>query len=456
MPKRERGQIRVHQRLDVQTTYSLRFRVGRRRETLTLGTDADGWTYRKAERKLDDVLAEVRAGVWRPPQRTDATDGEITFHEFASQWWAAREAELKPRTRENYEWRLKKHLLPFFADYQVREIDVALVDRYRERKVIERERRRAALAKELEKPKDQRKHLRKPMSNGSINQTLLALAQILDSAVERGLLPGNPARGKRRRLKTARPSRVLLERDELKELLAAAAEKDSTVFRGHLIGRGPMLALMGRAGLRVSEVCRLRWGDLDLERQRLIVREAKTDAGNREVDLSGEVVEQLAAWRDVCRSAGPGDYVFATSLGRPRNKDGVRQRVLNPVVEHANEARAKRGRPPLPPITPHGLRRTYVSLMFEAGAPVPYVMSQVGHEDSRTTLEIYARVQKRLSRRKVQLAFDLLLNSAEAPMAPRPAAGRSAKMSSRRTARARPGGPRHPRRRRMSNNRGPR
>ena len=35
-------------------------------------------------------------------------------------------------------------------------------------------------------------------------------------------------------------------------------------------------------------------------------------------------------------------------------------------------------------------------------------MSQVGHADSRTTLEIYAQVQKRLSR-KVHRAFDDLL-----------------------------------------------
>ena len=50
--------------------------------------------------------------------------------------------------------------------------------------------------------------------------------------------------------------------------------------------------------------------------------------------------------------------------------------------------------------------------MIEAGAPLPYVMSQVGHADSRTTLEIYAQVQKRLSRKKAHRALDDLLASA--------------------------------------------
>ena len=63
-------------------------------------------------------------------------------------------------------------------------------------------------------------------------------------------------------------------------------------------------------------------------------------------------------------------------------------------------------------MTPHALRRTYISLMIEAGAPLPYVMAQVGHEDSRTTLEVYAQVQQRLSRQKVHQAFDDLLASA--------------------------------------------
>jgi len=37
------------------------------------------------------------------------------------------------------------------------------------------------------------------------------------------------------------------------------------------------------------------------------------------------------------------------------------------------------------------------------------VIRQVGHEDSRTTLEVYAQVQQRLSRRQVHQAFDDLL-----------------------------------------------
>jgi len=88
-----------------------------------------------------------------------------------------------------------------------------------------------------------------------------------------------------------------------------------------------------------------------------------------------------------------------------------------PVVSRVNEIRRERGIAPLPKITPHALRRTYISLMLEAGAPLPYVMDQVGQADSKTTLEIYAQVQKRVSRKNVHAAFDRLLNGADSGIA---------------------------------------
>jgi hypothetical protein len=48
-------------------------------------------------------------------------------------------------------------------------------------------------------------------------------------------------------------------------------------------------------------------------------------------------------------------------------------------------------------------------MMFAAGAEIPYVMAQVGHADSKVTLEIYARVLKRRDREQVGSAFDELL-----------------------------------------------
>ena len=408
MEKRARGEIRVRERVDGRLTYTLRFRAHGKRHSFSLGTDRDGWNYRKAERKLEDVLAQVRAGVWKPeaPVRRE-TVGDQTFHEFASRWWAARKDELSPNTQLDYDWRLRKHLLPFFADLAISEIDVDAVDRYREEKVMERERVRIA-AITGSPLRDRRGQRRVPLSNESINKTLVLLANILDSAVERGGLETNPARGKRRRLKAPRPTRRVLEPDELVELLATAGEMDRSNRRDRQIGRRPMIAVMAKTGLRVTELCQLQWRAVDVHHERLIIEQAKTDAGRRQVDVTLDVVDELNAWRARRGTVNLNGFVFATASGKPRDKDNVRT-VLGRVVKRANEDRATRGQAALPPVVPHTLRRTYISLMLEAGAPLHYVMDQVGHEDSKTTLEIYAKVQKRLSRPQVKRAFEALL-----------------------------------------------
>ena len=137
-------------------------------------------------------------------------------------------------------------------------------------------RRAAATGKPLTRTDGQK---RVPLSNESINKTLVLLANILDSAVERGGLDTNPARGRRRRLKARRPTRRVLEPDELGELLSMAGEMDRQKRESLQIGRRPMIVVMAQAGLRVTELCQLRWRAVDIHHERLVVEHAKTDAG---------------------------------------------------------------------------------------------------------------------------------------------------------------------------------
>jgi integrase len=159
-------------------------------------------------------------------------------------------------------------------------------------------------------------------------------------------------RGKRRRLKADRPTRRFLEADELAELLAAAGELDRSARSDHLIGRRPMIAAVAKSGLRVGEVCALRWRSVDAAHQWLVIEQAKTAAGAREVDLSLDLVGELNTWRAERKPAGVDEFVFATDSGRPRDKDSVRERVLAPVVHRVNEIRDARGLARLPKITP--------------------------------------------------------------------------------------------------------
>jgi integrase len=56
------------------------------------------------------------------------------------------------------------------------------------------------------------------------------------------------------------------------------------------------------------------------------------------------------------------------------------------TIERANRNLATRGAAPLPEgLTPHSLRRTFISLLLAIGEEVPYVMRQVGHSDPNVT-----------------------------------------------------------------------
>lgn len=127
--------------------------------------------------------------------------------------------------------------------------------------------------------------------------------------------------------------------------------------------------------------------------RRLRVASSKTDAGVRQVDLLPALCEELMAHKSRVEFGDPDDFVFPTESGGESERNNIRRRVLVRAVKRANENLARQGRNPLPEgLTPHSLRRTFISLLLAIGREVPYVMRQVGHVDPKVTLSIYAQV----------------------------------------------------------------
>jgi integrase len=64
--------------------------------------------------------------------------------------------------------------------------------------------------------------------------------------------------------------------------------------------------------------------------------------------------------------------VFGTCTGTALNRNNIRIRVVGKAVERANKALVEAGLPPIGDgITNHSLRRTFASLLYEAGASPP-------------------------------------------------------------------------------------
>jgi len=92
-----------------------------------------------------------------------------------------------------------------------------------------------------------------------------------------------------------------------------------------------------------------------------------------------------------------------------------RQRVgaiVREAAELASTRHTARGLPPLPNTTPHSLRRTYISIALLANNfDVKWVMSQVGHADSKMTMDVYAQLEQR-AQRSHGTAFDRIVRTA--------------------------------------------
>ena len=483
MTREATGQIYTTSLGDGTLAYQLRFRVDGRRERLTLHERracgcgcGGGWNERTAAVELDNVLARVKAGVWRKrPPPPAAQHGVPTFHEYASAWLQAKldgtigDRPIDTNTESDYRWRLSAHLLPFFAEHRLDEIDSPLCQAFKSTKLRESAELREAIAAGA-MLRDRRGRRVRPLGPSSLRKLIACLAAILDEAIEDGHIDRNPARGRRMRVKVPKPPRTFLEMDELVALTDAAGDQDAELLgrwrRPHLtpgttaakvaerasagmrpvdiaadlglakatvsyhvrrlgiepagdyIGRRAVIATLGGSGLRVSELCDVRLRDVrlhDPNGARLRIPDAKTEAGIREVQISPDLVEELVAHIDQLRRngapTGPDAHLFPNVRGGRISRQRVAE-IVREAAERATERLVDRGLPPLPNTTPHSLRRTYISIALLANRfDVMWVMSQVGHADSKMTTDVYNQLQQRV-RRDHGRAFDALVRKA--------------------------------------------
>ena len=181
-------------------------------------------------------------------------------------------------------------------------------------------------------------------------------------------------------------------------------------FEEELVGRGyagrrVVVEILGRSGVRASELCNLRIGHVrvhDPSGARFRIPDAKTETGIPEVqmtpDLVQAVVEHLDRLQRAGHPTGPDDHLVQNLRGGQMTRQRV-GRIVADAADQANQRLVAHGLPPLPKTTPHTLRRTYISIALVANNfDVKWVMSQVGHADSKMTMDVYAHLEQRADR----------------------------------------------------------
>jgi integrase len=324
---------------------------------------------------LQNVLADVRRGIWRPPAPPLQVDVESdpTFHQFASEWFNAHRGEWAPNTVLDYKWQLRNHLLPFFAGHRLSQITIVEVDRYRQTKADEAS-----------------------LSAGSINKTITRLGQILEVAVKSDLIARNPVRvnPRKRKRKPAKQRPVHLDGvDQIVALLDAARELDLAA-KSRTSGRYALIGTLVFAGTRDDEVGHALVRVLDLARSRLEVGRSKTAAGLRTID-------PLPVLHDILGEHKASTEEASMICSSRRREAAVATRTTstsacsNPCSSAPTSCSPTAASTALPRgVTPHKLRHTYASVLIALGRDPRYVMEQLGHTDPKFTLRVYAHAMR--------------------------------------------------------------
>ena len=180
-------------------------------------------------------------------------------------------------------------------------------------------------------------------------------------------------------------------------------------------------------GLRVGELCGLRWQDIDVEKrfvdvnhgivrvkaikgvskEHLAVSLPKTKAGIRQVPLMQPVIQAFMdeyKWARAKRFAsetidGYTDFIFTKRNGSVYTSNRL-DKALDDIVKAYNkqeEALAEHEeREPLllPHISNHMLRHTFCTRLCERDVNVKVIQTIMGHASIKITLDIYAEVSK--------------------------------------------------------------
>jgi len=318
----------------------------RRQEAV--GTSKDYPTKRLAQRALDDRIANVNKVSYRPMPTAK-------FADFAVNWEQKVLSQYGDSTAINYRTHIRKHLVPFFGEYSMKDLNPELVQQFVSCSTVSAKTTRNIC-----------------ITLQSMWTTAKAWGYVAHNLMEGVVLPD-----------VTRVQRFFLSQGEIQLILANAKEPFRTWY-----------GLAAETGLRAGELCGLTVDDLDLERGMLQLRQSawrgklgdpKTNDSIRVVELSPQACAHLSV---VLRSWHPNQrrLLFATRNGTPWDQNLLLKRKFRPLL-HALNIPVPRGN------GFHAFRHANATLMSSFGASQKLRQQRLGHADgSPVTETIYTHV----------------------------------------------------------------
>ena len=245
-----------------------------------------------------------------------------------------------------------------------------------------------------------------PVSPKTANLCRSYLHAVYERAVLHGYLNSNPVKFvKRLNVGVQEPVMVFdaVERDIIK----AWAEEPCDDWEGRCARRAVLLAL--ETGMRVGEICALRWRSFDFDRLAVHVTGTMSEAegieivptksnSNRSFAISENLALEVAAWFGDVRSRIPGcDLLFPTEDGGYRRPYTLSKQFKTACWELGlGDGRNF-----------HQLRHTNATYMLDKGVSPKAAIDRTGHSDAAFFLKTYGHVIDLQDRRAADVLGDM-------------------------------------------------
>lgn len=321
-----------------------------------------GYVYARQYAQARKMLLEKKAEQLRV-EAAESAALRATLNDWMLHWMQNELlGSVKPSSFQTYRNQAVRHILPVLGSYTLGQLTPGVVRDYLD----------ALEASGL--------------AHSTVKGVYRLLAASMRFALEEGAIRRNPCRKIRVQSCETREQRVLEALEQ--ERLRAYAEKHAEL--------PTLLSLY--TGMRLGEVCALRWSDIDWERQTITVRRAaqrvartssgahsaktlllvgspKTLRSHRVLPLPEFLLAKLRSlWRIDLGDA----YLFGTSArpAEPRTVQRRFQRIAGSL--------GLRG------VHFHTLRHSFATRLLELGVDIKTVSALLGHRSARTTLDYYA------------------------------------------------------------------